>query len=173
MDRHSSVSGETPSSTHTPPVNRPLGRSRLSATPLTDTPPTSASGGRAGTPASDRILSGRVKKTSRKIATRKDDVLSEKEKEEERRQLEEMDEERKLFPGSDTWAEDELRLFKILYMRQYCPLLPSHWGMDFRGIPIPDILFASSDAHPPLINSQSGTDFKGESSHGPLRNPKY
>ncbi|TQN67506.1 hypothetical protein CSHISOI_07937 [Colletotrichum shisoi] len=160
MDRHSSISRESPSSTHTPPVNRPLGRSRLSATPLTDTPPTSASGGRAGTPASDRILSGRVKKTSRKIATRKDDVLSEKEKEEERRQLEEMDEERKLFPGSDAWAEDELRLFKILYMRQYCPLLPSHWGMDFRGIPIPDILFASSDAHPPLINSQSGTDFK-------------
>ncbi|KAK1988572.1 hypothetical protein LZ30DRAFT_776807 [Colletotrichum cereale] len=160
MNRHSSVSVGSPSTAHTPPINRPLGHSRLSATPLTDTPPTSASAGRAGTPASDRTLSGRVKKTPRKVAKRKEDVLSEKEKDEERRQLDEMDEERKLFPGSDNWAEDELRLFKILYMRQYCPLLPSHWDMDFRGIPIPDILFASSDAYPPVINSRSGNDFK-------------
>ncbi|EFQ27711.1 hypothetical protein CGRA01v4_02884 [Colletotrichum graminicola] len=160
MNRHSSGSVGSRSSAHTPPTNRPLGHSRLTDTPLTDTPPTSASAGRAGTPASDRILSGRVKKTPRKVARRKEDVLSEKEKEEERRQLDEMDEERKLFPGSDNWAEDEHRLFRILYMRQYCPLLPSHWDMDFRGIPIPDILFASSDAHPPVINSRSGNDFK-------------
>ncbi|GKT48616.1 uncharacterized protein ColSpa_08797 [Colletotrichum spaethianum] len=160
MNRHSSGSVGSRSPAHTPPINRPLGRSRLSATPLTETPPTSTSAGRAGTPASDRTLSGRVKKTPRKVAKRKEDVLSEKEKEEEHRQLEEMDEERKLFPGSDNWAEDELRLFKILYMRQYSPLLPSHWDMDFRGIPIPEILFASSDAHPPIINSRSGSDFK-------------
>ncbi|KAK1963355.1 hypothetical protein LY78DRAFT_584878 [Colletotrichum sublineola] len=160
MDRPSSGSVGSRSPAHTPPINRPLGHSHLGDTPLTDTPPTSASAGRAATPASDRILSGRVKKTPRKVARRKEDVLSEKEKEEERRQLDEMDEERKLFPGSDSWAEDELRLFRILYMRQYSPLLPSHWDMDFRGIPIPDILFASSDAHPPLINSRSGNDFK-------------
>ncbi|KAK2032378.1 hypothetical protein LX32DRAFT_196561 [Colletotrichum zoysiae] len=160
MNRHSSGSVGSCSPAHTPPTNRPLGHSRLSATPLTDTPPTSASAGRAGTPASDRILSGRVKKTPRKVARRKEDVLSEKEKDEERRQLDEMDDERKLFPGSDNWAEDENRLFRILYMRQYSPLLPSHWDMDFRGIPIPDILFASSDAHPPVINSRSGNDFK-------------
>ncbi|KAK1597299.1 uncharacterized protein LY79DRAFT_587356 [Colletotrichum navitas] len=160
MNRHSSGSVRSRSPAYTPPINRPLGHSRLSDTPLTDTPPTSASAGRAGTPASDRILSGRVKKTPRKVARRKEDVLSEKEKEEERRQLDEMDEERKLFPGSDNWTEDEHRLFRILYMRQYCPLLPSHWDMDFRGIPIPDILFASSDAHPPVINSRSGNDFK-------------
>ncbi|KAK1997251.1 hypothetical protein LX36DRAFT_578818 [Colletotrichum falcatum] len=160
MNRPSSASVGSRSPAHTPPINRPLGHSRLSETPFTDTPPTSASAGRPGTPTSDRILSGRVKKTPRKVARRKEDVLSEKEKEEERRQLDEMDEERKLFPGSDNWAEDEHKLFRILYMRQYCPLLPSHWDMDFRGIPIPDILFASSDAHPPLINSQSGNDFK-------------
>ncbi|OHW94092.1 hypothetical protein CSPAE12_07303 [Colletotrichum incanum] len=160
MNQRSSGSVGSRSPAHTPPINRPLGRNRLSATPFTETPPTSTSAGRAGTPASDRILSGRVKKTPRKVARRKEDVLSEKEKEEERRQLDEMDEERKLFPGSDNWAEDELRLFKVLYMRQYSPLLPSHWDMDFRGIPIPDILFASSDAHPPIINSRSGNDFK-------------
>ncbi|KAK2046511.1 hypothetical protein LZ31DRAFT_552196 [Colletotrichum somersetense] len=160
MNQQSSGSVGSRSPAQTPPINRPLGHSRLSVTPLTDTPPTSASAGRAGTPASDRILSGRVKKTPRKVARRKEDVLSEKEKDEERRQLDEMDEERKLFPGSDNWAEDEHRLFRILYMRQYSPLLPSHWDMDFRGIPIPDILFASSDAHPPVINSRSGNDFK-------------
>ncbi|KAL2877928.1 hypothetical protein SGCOL_006879 [Colletotrichum sp. CLE4] len=160
MDRQSSGSVGSASPARTPQINRPLGRSRLSATPLTETPPTSTSAGRDGTPTSDKILSGRVKKTPRKVSNRKEDVLSEKEKDEERRQLDEMDEERKLFPGSDDWTDEENRLFQILYMRQYSPLLPSHWDMDFRGIPIPDVLFASSDAHPPIINSRSGNDFK-------------
>ncbi|OHE94304.1 hypothetical protein CORC01_10351 [Colletotrichum orchidophilum] len=160
MIRQSSGSVGSTSPAHTPQINRPVGPSRLSATPLTETPPTSTSAGRDGTPASDKILSGRVKKTPRKVAKRKEDVLNEKEKEEESRQLDEMDEERKLFPGSDSWTDEELRLFQILYMRQYSPLLPSHWDMDFRGIPIPDVLFASSDAHPPIINSRCGNDFK-------------
>ncbi|OLN88011.1 hypothetical protein CCHL11_00475 [Colletotrichum chlorophyti] len=140
--------------------SRPLSRSLLSATPLTQTPATSTSTDRSGTPTSDKVLSGRIKKAPRKVAGRTEDVLSEKEKEEQRQQLEDMDAERKLFPGSGNWAEDELRLFKILYMRQYNPILPSHWSMDFRGIPIPDVLFASSEVHPPIINSQSDNDFK-------------
>ncbi|EXF76280.1 hypothetical protein CFIO01_05362 [Colletotrichum fioriniae PJ7] len=160
MNQQSSESVGSASPARTPQINRRLARSRLSATPLTETPPTSTSAGRDGTPGSDKILSGRVKKTPRKVSKRKEDVLSEKEKEEERRQLDEMDEERKLFPGSDDWTDEENRLFQILYMRQYSPLLPSHWDMDFRGIPIPDVLFASSDAHPPVINSRSGNDFK-------------
>ncbi|KAK0382468.1 hypothetical protein CLIM01_00125 [Colletotrichum limetticola] len=160
MNRQSSESVGSASPARTPQISRPLARSRLSATPLTETPPTSTSAGRDGTPGSDKILSGRVKKTPRKVSKRKEDVLSEKEKDEERRQLDEMDEERKLFPGSDDWTDEENRLFQILYMRQYSPLLPSHWDMDFRGIPIPDVLFASSDAHPPVINSRSGNDFK-------------
>ncbi|KAF9881866.1 hypothetical protein CkaCkLH20_01012 [Colletotrichum karsti] len=160
VERPSSGSVRSPTPAHTPQYSRPFGRSLRSATPLTDTPATSASVGREGTPASDRILSGRIKKTPRKTVLRKEDVLSEKEKEEERRQLDDMNEERKLFPGSDNWADDELRLFKILFMRQYSPLLPADWQMSFRGIPIPDILFASSIAHPPIINSRSDNDYK-------------
>lgn len=154
----------------TPQHSRMMGRRQQSTTPLTDspglsTPATSTSTRRDtfrdGTPSSDRVLSGRVRKTPRQVAARKGDVLSEKEKEEVRRQLDEMNEEKKLFPGSEGWAEDELNLFKILYMRQYSPLLPSHWQTDFLGQPIPDILFASSEAHPPIIYSRSDEDYKG------------
>ncbi|KAL0944344.1 uncharacterized protein CTRU02_202231 [Colletotrichum truncatum] len=161
MDRPSSGSVRSPTPAGTPQkLSRLLDPSLRSATPLTDTPATSASIGREGTPVSDKVLSGRIKKTPRKTLLRKEDVLSTKEKEEEFRQLEEMNAERKLFPGSDNWADDEVRLFKILFMRQYSPLLPADWQISFRGIPIPDILFASSVAHPPVINSRSGNEFK-------------
>ncbi|KAM0321689.1 hypothetical protein ACHAQA_009928 [Verticillium albo-atrum] len=71
-----------------------------------------------------------------------------------------MAEEKKLFPGSTAWAEDELHLFEILYMRQYSPLLPRQWDMNFRGIPIPGVLFSTSDIEKPVIFSQSDNDFK-------------
>ncbi|KAI8309856.1 hypothetical protein K4K61_001325 [Colletotrichum sp. SAR11_59] len=160
MDRPSSGSVRSISPFQTPQHSRLLDHSFLGATPLTETPATSASIGRGGTPASDRVLSGRVKKSTHRTPLRKEDVLSEKEKGEEQRQLKEMIEEVKLFPRSDSWADDEFKLFKILFMRQYSPLLPGDWQMSFRGIPIPDILFASSVAHPPIINTRSGNDFK-------------
>jgi hypothetical protein len=81
--------------------------------------------------------------------------------------FDEMMKEKELFPGSDSWAEDELRLFQILFMRQFSPLLPSHWGIDFRGIPVPDILFATSRVDEPIIYSSSGNDFKGRRSLKP------
>ncbi|KAM0282688.1 hypothetical protein ACHAQH_002885 [Verticillium albo-atrum] len=71
-----------------------------------------------------------------------------------------MADEKKFFPGSAAWADDELRLFEILYMRQYNPLLPRKWDMDFRGIPIPGVLFSTSDDEKPVIYSQSANDFK-------------
>ncbi|KAF6837067.1 hypothetical protein CMUS01_05172 [Colletotrichum musicola] len=153
----------------TPQQSRPLSRGQQSTTPLTESPglttpatSTSTRGDyfRGGTPSSERVLSGRIRKTPRQVAARRGDVLSEKEKEAVRRQLDEMNEEKKLFPGSENWAEDELNLFRILYMRQYSPLLPSHWQTDFLGQPIPDILFASSEAHPPIIYSRSNEDYK-------------
>lgn len=57
----------------------------------------------------------------------------------------EMEREKRLYPGASTWAESEERLFEILYLRQDLPLLPSHWDFDFRGIPMPETLFAAPD----------------------------
>lgn len=74
-----------------------------------------------------------------------------------------MDQEKALFPGSQEWAEDEERLFRILFLREYNPLLPRHWSMDFRGIPIPSLLFSQTDAETPVIYSRAGNDFKGMS----------
>lgn len=72
-----------------------------------------------------------------------------------------MQDEKQLFPGSSSWAEDEVKLFEILFMREYWPLLPSKWSVDFHGIPVPEVLFASSEVQDPVIFSQSGNDFKG------------
>lgn len=62
---------------------------------------------------------------------------------------------KELYPGSDEWAKDEERLFEILYLRQDLPMLPSHWTVDFRGFPIPENIFGTSDEHPPVIYAHS------------------
>jgi hypothetical protein len=62
---------------------------------------------------------------------------------------------KELYPGSDEWAKDEESLFEILYLRQDLPMLPSHWTVDFRGFPIPENIFQTSDEHPPIIYCHS------------------
>jgi hypothetical protein len=90
-------------------------------------------------------------------------LLDDDERDREVMRYEEMMEEKKLFPGSENWTEGEERLFQKLFMRQYSPLLPLHWGMDFRGIPVPDILFATSDEDEPVVYAHAPNgDFKGE-----------
>lgn len=55
------------------------------------------------------------------------------------------------YPGSKAWAADEERLFEILYLRQDLPMLPSHWNIDFRGFPLPERIFETSEEYPPII----------------------
>ncbi|KAH7375776.1 hypothetical protein B0T11DRAFT_323757 [Plectosphaerella cucumerina] len=71
-----------------------------------------------------------------------------------------MHQERALVPGSQEWADDEEKVFRILFLREFNPLLPRHWSMDFRGIPIPSQLFSQTDGCQPVIYSRAGNDFK-------------
>jgi hypothetical protein len=74
---------------------------------------------------------------------------------------EEMARERALVPGSEAWADAEARLFEVLFMREWMALLPSHWSVDFRGIPTPSLLFASGERHKPVIYSLLDNDSQG------------
>ncbi|KAH7319915.1 hypothetical protein B0I35DRAFT_430139 [Stachybotrys elegans] len=62
-----------------------------------------------------------------------------------------MVEEKKLFPEASTWAPDEEKLFEILFLRAYRPLLPYHWELDFRGVPMPGLVYSTSDEDPPIV----------------------
>ena len=123
----------------------------------------------------DRVISGRIKKHDSPNPSEVDSSLLEEgssrldeaEKELEADRYEEMMEERKLFPGSDAWAADEERLFQLLFMRQYSPLMPPHWNVDFRGIPLPDILFATSEVDRPVVYSRLEQDFRGKTAVAP------
>ncbi|KAF4126540.1 hypothetical protein GMORB2_0276 [Geosmithia morbida] len=68
---------------------------------------------------------------------------------------ERMEKAKELYPGSKDWAHDEARLFEILYLRQDLPMLPSHWNIDFRGFPIPENIFATSDEFAPIVYAHS------------------
>lgn len=68
---------------------------------------------------------------------------------------ERMETAKELYPGSRDWAKDEERLFEILFLRQDLPMLPSHWNVDFRGFPIPENIFETSDEHPAIIYAHS------------------
>ncbi|KAM5365606.1 hypothetical protein ACJZ2D_010941 [Fusarium nematophilum] len=72
---------------------------------------------------------------------------------------EEMNQEKERYPGAGGWAPDEERLFEILFMRQDLPMLPSTWDVDFRGVPISDTIFKTSDDFPPIIYAHS-KDFR-------------
>ncbi|KEY74279.1 hypothetical protein S7711_00437 [Stachybotrys chartarum IBT 7711] len=54
---------------------------------------------------------------------------------------EQMQAEKMLFPDASTWAPDEERLFETLFFRAHRSLLPSHWALDFRGVPMGDTVF--------------------------------
>lgn len=74
---------------------------------------------------------------------------------------ERMEQAKKLYPGFKEWAKDEERLFEILYLRQDIPMLPSNWNIDFRGFPIPENVFATSDEHSPIVYAHSTSGSKG------------
>ncbi|OAA77001.1 hypothetical protein LEL_06685 [Akanthomyces lecanii RCEF 1005] len=52
------------------------------------------------------------------------------------------------YPGARTWAPDEARLFELLFFRQELAILPSHWGIDLRGVPISSVNFANAENQP-------------------------
>ncbi|KAG5949789.1 hypothetical protein E4U53_005757, partial [Claviceps sorghi] len=75
----------------------------------------------------------------------------------------ELELEKKRYPGASTWAADEERLFEILFQRAERPILPGHWEVDFRGIPMLDTVFSLDDDKPdgrPIVYSRSGKDFQ-------------
>lgn len=75
----------------------------------------------------------------------------------------ELEEEKKSYPGASTWAEEEVHLFEILFQRAEIPLLPAHWDVDFRGIPVVDSIFQEEDdGPPPIIYSRSTKEFQGK-----------
>lgn len=73
-----------------------------------------------------------------------------------------MEIEKGMYPGASTWARDEERLFEILFLRQDLPLLPSHWDVDFRGVPISVATFQTSNESPPVVYAHSKKEFQGE-----------
>ncbi|RDA85389.1 hypothetical protein CP532_1932, partial [Ophiocordyceps camponoti-leonardi (nom. inval.)] len=73
-------------------------------------------------------------------------------------------EEKKRYPGAETWAPDEERLFTILYFRQERRLLPLQWHVDFRDIPITPAIFAEGTATDgPIVYAHSQKDFQATS----------
>ncbi|KAG5920145.1 hypothetical protein E4U42_006283 [Claviceps africana] len=71
--------------------------------------------------------------------------------------------EKKRYPGASTWAPDEERLFEVLFQRAERPILPGHWEVDFRGIPMLDTVFSlNDDKHDSraIVYSRSGKDFQ-------------
>ncbi|KAG6009120.1 hypothetical protein E4U21_003189 [Claviceps maximensis] len=75
----------------------------------------------------------------------------------------ELEIEKKRYPGASTWASDEERLFEILFQRAERPVLPGHWEVDFRGIPMLDTVFSmndDSDDSRSVVYSRSGKDFQ-------------
>jgi hypothetical protein len=77
------------------------------------------------------------------------------------KRLAEMEKEKALYPDAHKWSAEEERLFEVLFMRGYSPLLPSYWGLDFSGIPIPDLLFQTTEDVSPVIYAHSTSQFHG------------
>ncbi|POR31446.1 Uncharacterized protein TPAR_08346 [Tolypocladium paradoxum] len=73
---------------------------------------------------------------------------------------EELENEKQRYPGASTWARDEERLFEVLFLRQDLPLLPAHWDVDFRGVPMVDSIFQTSDEFPPIVYAHSAKEFQ-------------
>lgn len=74
----------------------------------------------------------------------------------------EMQREKSLYPGAKTWAAEEEKLFELLFMRQGLPILPAHWEVDFRNVPIGIDNFSLDDETSPLIYAH-GKEFLGKS----------
>ncbi|RDA95090.1 hypothetical protein CP533_2096 [Ophiocordyceps camponoti-saundersi (nom. inval.)] len=75
-------------------------------------------------------------------------------------QIDDLLDEKRRYPGAENWAPDEERLFTILYFRQERTLLPLHWNMDFRDIPIFPTIFAQTTTDRPVIYAHSHKEFQ-------------
>ncbi|KAL6809467.1 hypothetical protein GGI42DRAFT_340584 [Trichoderma sp. SZMC 28013] len=65
--------------------------------------------------------------------------------------LDSMETEKRRYLGSQRWNELEERLFEILFLRQEIPLLPLHWEVDFRGVPVSGDLFCYRRGVKPIV----------------------
>lgn len=73
-----------------------------------------------------------------------------------------MQNEKSKFKGAQHWAAEEERLFEILFLRNYLPILPSHWEIDLQGVPLPEYIFSTSLENPPVIYAHSDkAQFRG------------
>ncbi|KAG6064638.1 hypothetical protein E4U32_008237 [Claviceps aff. humidiphila group G2b] len=82
----------------------------------------------------------------------------------------ELELEKKRYPGASTWAPAEEHLFEILFQRAERAILPGHWEVDFRGIPMLDTVFSTNDDDDDgsrkndltrsIVYSRSGNDFQ-------------
>ena len=121
-----------------------------------------------------RVMGGRIEKSPRKKPNPAEkhaqglaDKLRKDERQAELKRFESMKAEQELYPNSKHWHPHEAKLFELLYMRGVSPLFPSHWGIDFMSIPVPDILFQTSESDQPVVYSHSGKDYRGERKCGP------
>ena len=69
--------------------------------------------------------------------------------------------EKERYPGAFSWAEAEERLFEVLFLREEVPILPSHWNVDFLGVPMSESVFASSTDELSSVYAKSEVDFAG------------
>ncbi|KAL7787489.1 hypothetical protein V8C37DRAFT_404832 [Trichoderma ceciliae] len=65
--------------------------------------------------------------------------------------LADMEMEKKNYLGSLQWAKQEEQLFEILFLRQEIPILPLHWEVDFRGVPISGDCFCLKKGVKPIV----------------------
>ncbi|ODA77964.1 hypothetical protein RJ55_06567 [Drechmeria coniospora] len=73
---------------------------------------------------------------------------------------EQLESEKRRYPGASTWAAAEERLFEILFLRQDLPLLPPHWDVDFRGVPMVESIFQAQENCRPIIFAHSSKEFQ-------------
>ncbi|KAG6044810.1 hypothetical protein E4U17_000381, partial [Claviceps sp. LM77 group G4] len=78
----------------------------------------------------------------------------------------ELELEKKRYPGASTWAPAEEHLFEILFQRAERAILPGHWEVDFRGIPMLDTIFST-------INHDDDDDDNGSSKSRHSRSVVY
>lgn len=84
--------------------------------------------------------------------------------------LDSMEEEKRRYLGSQRWNRLEERLFEILFLRQEIPLLPLHWEVDFRGVPVSGDLFCWKKGVKPIVYAHAGGlgGFRGKRSLFPF-----
>lgn len=73
------------------------------------------------------------------------------------RTLADMQMAKRNYLGRLEWAKAEEQLFEILFLRQDIPLLPLHWEVDFRGVPISGDCFCCNKGENPIIYAHTST----------------